>query len=76
MAFRYKGRMPLWSPAERTKVEAAGAKFFEQAGRLCASLAVAWPKNGGDFFKPKFRDCPRRLKAPPRRPFHKRAEGH
>jgi hypothetical protein len=50
MAFRYKGRMPLWSPAERTKVEAAGAKFFEQAGRLCASLAVAWPKKRGRFF--------------------------
>ena len=40
---RYKGRIELSSPGERSRVESAGAKFFDAAQHLCASLAVALP---------------------------------
>src|SRR5262245_5769340 len=32
------------SSADRSKVEPAGAKFFDQGGFLCASLCIAWPR--------------------------------
>jgi hypothetical protein len=32
------------SPADRSKVEPAGEKFFDQGGLLCANLGVAWPR--------------------------------
>lgn len=40
---RYKGRIELSSPGERSRVESAGAKFLGAAQHLCASLAVALP---------------------------------
>jgi hypothetical protein len=40
---RYEGRIELSSLTDRSKVESAGAKFFDQAGHYCASIGVAWP---------------------------------
>lgn len=44
VVLRYKGRIELSSLADQSKVESAGAKFFDQAGQFCASLVVAWPR--------------------------------
>jgi hypothetical protein len=40
---RYEGRIELRAPADRSKVEQAAAKFFDQASHYCASLGVALP---------------------------------
>jgi hypothetical protein len=41
----HRGRIESSSPADRSKVKSASEKFFDQAGHLCASLAVAWPSH-------------------------------
>jgi hypothetical protein len=38
-----EGRMGLSSPAERSKIESAGAKFVYEGVHRCASLSMAWP---------------------------------
>jgi hypothetical protein len=64
---RYNERIEMSSSPDRSKVESAGATFFDQGGQLCASLGIAWPChiefNFSDGRSVRF--SRRKLKAPP-----------